>query len=119
MSPEPGELPEEEIPKEVIDELREHFRKNVILALNEDIDTDTRSMKANFLIRDDEMQRGVVMDSETFAPMVAEGHYSKSFMVRVNETPNSISVKRVIEFFVFDPKTKPVLLEPAQNSPAK
>jgi len=118
MNSEPKTLTEDEIPQEVIDDLKKHF-KSVSIELNKGIDQDTRSMKSNYFSKDKELTKGVVIDTETFEPILYLGYAGKSYLVRLNKIGDSASIRQVIEKDIFDPIERIDNLETLQDESVK
>ncbi len=97
----PQTLTNEEIPEEVIAELRDQFG-NVSIDLDKGIDVHTKSMKSRFVTKDTEIKQGFLHDMDTFQPMVAEGNHGQSYLVRANKTNDGISLRQVIKMDTFE-----------------
>ena len=102
----PATLTKEEIPQGVIDDLTEHFG-TVTFELDASIDENTKSMKSNYFDKDVEIVEGTVLDVE-FNSVTTQGRHGKSYLVRLNETPDGVSLKQVITMAIFEPVDKEV-----------
>jgi len=95
-------LVSEEIPQGVIEDLNKHFN-NIEFDLSSDIDNETKSMKSNYCDKSKNLENGVVMDLETFAPVMYEGYHGTSYLVRLNKTDKGCKIKQVIAMPLFHP----------------
>jgi len=92
----------EDIPEELITELNKEY-DTVTFNLNEDIDKDTQSIISEIKIQQsEEPTDGVIVDPDTYQPILAKGFEQMRYMYRVNITGNDVEVRRVIEHSIFE-----------------
>ena len=96
-------LTEAEIPQGVLDDLDSEYN-NVILDLDGDTNDDTKSLKSTYSEIDSEQSEGRVIsvDDGNLTTMIGMGYRGTGYLVRINETNDVCSVKRVIAMSLFN-----------------
>lgn len=85
-----------EVPDEVIDELTEKFG-SAEFDLGSSITEATQTMLADYQPIGETIERGVVIDPQTYAPMAAEGNVQAKYHVRLDIVEDGVIVRAVIK----------------------
>ena len=84
----------ENIPQGLIDELTSRF-KNVIFELDVTSGPELTTIKSKYITESNEIEKGIVVDPNTYEPLIAEGYLDYQYLIRYVETGDGITVKRV------------------------